>query len=162
MLAASSLSRCLSCSPECRLGGNIPSASSVCAALFKHNCFITTLFLQSLISPRQFHLSVWRLSALLECPAPARSHQPEEITTLPVLKWDPGRRTLLHGEKRPQARVPGPIPGPLPAALRSLPIWPQHTEGSSLGRNRKQQPAGPPGSALVPSNRTSHGAGAQS
>jgi len=104
MLAASSLSRCLSCFPECRLGGNIPSASSVCAALFKHNHFITTLLLQSLISSHQFHPSVQCLSALL---GSARSHhlprQAKEITALPVPKWYLERRTLLHREGRPQA-----------------------------------------------------------
>ena len=153
MLAASSLSRCLSCSPECRLGGNIPSASSVCAALFKHNRFITTLLLQSLISSHQFHPSVQRLSALLES---ARSHH------LPV---KPKRSPLCQSRNETQGEEPfgtarggrtpksqAWTPGRFPSTLRSLPTWPQRTECGSLGWNGKRQPAGPPGAALALSN----------
>ena len=69
----------------------------------------------------EFHFctSVLSLSSVLvsaprKRSVPAPSRQAEQITTLPVLKWDPGRRTLLHSEGRPQARFLGPIPGPLP------------------------------------------------
>lgn len=80
--------------------------------------------------------------------------QVEETAALPVPNWDPGKTTLLHGEGRPQARVPDRGPGPLPrpAALRSLPTRPQRTERGSSGRSGKRQPAGPPGAAPAPSN----------
>lgn len=80
--------------------------------------------------------------------------QVEETAALPVPNWDPGKTTLLHGEVRPQARVPDRGPGPLPrpAALRSLPTRPQRTERGSSGRSGKRQSAGPPGAAPAPSN----------
>ena len=66
MFAACSLSRCFSCPPVCKLGGNISSASSVCAVLIKHSCVITTLWLQSFISAHRFCPSLQCSSALLE------------------------------------------------------------------------------------------------
>ena len=66
MFAACSLSRCFSCPPVCRLGGNIPSASSVCAVLIKHSCVITTLWLQKFISAHRFCPSLQCSSALVE------------------------------------------------------------------------------------------------
>ena len=54
-----------------------------------------------------------------------------------VLKGDPGRRTLLHGEKRPQARVPGPIPGPLPhCSLIAAHVASEH-RGQLLGAEQE-------------------------
>ena len=153
MLAASSLSRCLSCSPECRLGGNIPSASNVCAALFKHNCFITTLWVQSLISSHQFHPSVQRLSALL---GSARSHHLHVKPKRSLHCWSRNGTLgeepfcIVRGGRRPESQAPAP--GRFATMLQSLPTWPQHTQRGSLGRNGKRQPAGPPRAALVLSN----------
>ena len=154
MFAACSLSMCLSSFPVRRLGDIIPSASSMCAVLIKPTSVITTLWLQSLISSHQFRPSVQRSSALLES---ARSHH------LPV---KPKRSPLCQSRNETQGEEPfgttrggrtpksqAWTPGRFPSTLRSLPTWPQRIERDSLGWNGKRQLAGPPGAALVLSNR---------
>ena len=154
MLSACSLSMYLSCSPVCRLGDITPSASGMSAVLIKPTCVITTLWLQSLISSHQFHPSVQRLSALL---GSARSHhlpvKPKRSLHCRSQNGTLGKEPfcIVRGGRRPESHAPAP--GRFATMLQSLPTWPQHTQRGSLGRNGKRQPAGPPGAALVMSNR---------